>query len=107
MNRRAANHTPDEPDVLPLTKAREPEQLRLQSRHGRKTIMKAIALWVRARGALGATVDEVEHEMPMPHQTAGPRVSDLHRAGTLTLTGKTRLTRRGKPARIFVHVDFS
>ena len=101
------NRAPDEPDVLPLTKPLDPEQLRLQSRHGRKTIMKAVALWVRQRGALGATVDEVEHEMPLRHQTAGPRVSDLHRVGTLVLNGKTRPTRSGKQARVFVHVDFS
>ena len=97
----------DEPEVLPLTKAASPEQLRLQTRHGRQTIAISIALWIRARGTLGATVDEVEHEMPMPHQTAGPRVSDLHRAGTLVVTAKTRKTRRGKRARVFVHVDFS
>jgi hypothetical protein len=101
------NAHPDEPDTLPIAKPERPEQLRLQTHVGKKTGMVAVALWVRARGALGATVDEVEHEMPMPHQTAGPRVSDLHRAGTLVLSGKTRKTRRGKQARVFVHVDFS
>lgn len=101
------NMHPDEPEKLPFTASVSVDQLRLQVRAGKQSDATRIALWIRARGAIGATVDEVEHEMPMPHQTAGPRVSDLHRAGTLVLSGKTRRTRRGRKARVFVHVDFS
>jgi predicted ArsR family transcriptional regulator len=44
------------------------------------------------------TVDEVEQQTGLPHQTCGPRMGELEDYGFVVDTGWRRLTRHGKPA---------
>lgn len=50
----------------------------------------------------GATCDEVEAALDMRHQTASARVRDLVLAEKIMDTGKTRKTRSGSSARVYV-----
>jgi hypothetical protein len=50
----------------------------------------------------GLTVDEVEGEFGMLHQTAGARMRGLVLAGLVRDSGRRRLTRNGRPAVVWV-----
>lgn len=48
------------------------------------------------------TCDELEIELQLPHQTVSARVSELLGTKAIVTTGKTRFTRAGRPANIYV-----
>jgi len=60
--------------------------------------------WVRTRRDIGAICDEAEVALGMTHQTASARFSELRRLGLLEDTGRSRLTRSGRPARVHIAV---
>lgn len=53
----------------------------------------------------GATCQEVEDMLHMPHQTASARISGLRKLGILVDSGRTRKTRSGCRAIVWVHRD--
>jgi predicted transcriptional regulator len=49
----------------------------------------------------GLTTDEVEMRLGLNHQTASPRVWELHKRGLIGDSGKRRETRSGRMARVY------
>ena len=62
--------------------------------------------WIAARGRLGATCDEVEIALSIPHQTASARIADMVRgrfsSHQLTRLVETRPTRTGRNAHVHI-----
>lgn len=58
--------------------------------------------FVQAKGERGATVDEVEVELEMLHQTAGARVRELVLAGRLVDSENRRRTRTGRYGAVWI-----
>lgn len=56
---------------------------------------------VRSMGRHGATCEEVEGILRMPHQTASARIRDLAKDGAIYDTGARRPTRSGRKARVY------
>jgi hypothetical protein len=57
--------------------------------------------WISARGEHGATCDEVEAELDLIHQTASARIRELVLMNRLYDTGRRRLTRTNRQARVY------
>jgi predicted ArsR family transcriptional regulator len=49
-----------------------------------------------------ATCDEVELALRMRHQTASARFTEMHKSGFVEYNGKTRPTRSGRSAHVYV-----
>lgn len=72
--------------------------------------MRPVAGTLRARvlavfercGAHGATCDEVERDMDGRHQTISARVYELRNGGWIVDSGRTRKTRSGRQAIVYV-----
>ena len=58
--------------------------------------------FVRSRGALGATDDEIEVATSLTHQTASARRHDLVAEGRLQKSGLRRRTRAGRTAAVWI-----
>jgi predicted transcriptional regulator len=75
---------------------------------GKRSPLKLIVLdALRAAGVLGLTVDELEKQLRLPHQSVSARVHELAHAGSIKpakVDGKPvkRPTRMGRPAVVFV-----
>lgn len=65
-------------------------------------LAEQILAWIRARGARGATCDEVEVGMELLHQTASSRIRFLVIDGRLRDSTLRRQTRRGKAATVWI-----
>jgi hypothetical protein len=61
-----------------------------------------ILSFILQRGQAGATLDEVESELGLPHQTVGPRMRELALAAVIICNGAVRATRRGRNALVWV-----
>jgi len=61
---------------------------------------------LRTMRTFGATVDELEKKLHLSHQSCSPRVLELRQKGLVVDSGKRRLTRSGRRARVWVHVAF-
>jgi hypothetical protein len=61
---------------------------------------------LRMMRTFGATVDELEKKLNLSHQTCSPRVLELRQKGLVVDSGKRRLTRSGRRARVWVHASF-
>jgi hypothetical protein len=64
-----------------------------------------VVAFVTARGAVGATSDEVEIGLGMRHQTASARITEAKALGLLAATGRRRPTRSGRSAAVLVAVE--
>jgi hypothetical protein len=64
-------------------------------------LRRAVYAWVCRRGERGATCDEVEVAMGMPHQTASARLRELEMLKELDKTNEKRRTRTGRWARVY------
>jgi hypothetical protein len=53
-------------------------------------------------GAAGMTTDEIEVALDMRHQTISPRVYELAGSGQIVKTDRTRRTRSGRAAAVYV-----
>lgn len=53
-------------------------------------------------GRKGATCDEVEVEIEVPHQTVSARIRELFKAGRIKDSGRTRPTRSGRKAVVWI-----
>lgn len=53
-------------------------------------------------GAAGMTCDEIETALELRHQTASARIVELVASGAILKTNRTRLTRSGRAAAVYV-----
>jgi hypothetical protein len=67
----------------------------------RERMRGSILAHIRVSGEVGATCDEVEMRLSMPHQTASARISEMLRGGLIRDSGDRRRTRTGKLARVY------
>lgn len=67
---------------------------------------KLIIQFARVRGAYGLTADELSAEWGCSHNHCAPRISELKRAGLLALAKRTRPTRTGSPAQVYVLPEY-
>ena len=58
--------------------------------------------YIRSRGAEGATADEVERRLGLPHQSASARISEMFRDGAIHDSGRRRKTAHGRAARVYL-----
>ena len=68
---------------------------------------QSVVRFVEERGVYGCTRDELAANGIVPLQTACPVVLDLVRARTFLYCGRTRETRLGRPAKVFVAKQFA
>ncbi len=69
------------------------------------TMRRRVVAYVRERGELGATSDEIEAALGMPHQTVSARITEAKAGGELVKSGDRRLTRSGRSAAVLVAAD--
>lgn len=65
-------------------------------------VRRQIITWVSQRGDVGATSDEVERALGLPHQTVSARFSEAKVSGDLIDTGRRRPTRSGRQAAVYI-----
>lgn len=58
--------------------------------------------YIRSRALDGATSDEAEVALDLPHQTCSARFKDLKDAGEIQTIGEVRKTRSGCKAMVFI-----
>lgn len=63
---------------------------------------QAILSFIRMKGLHGATSDEAEVALGLPHQTCSARFKDLKDAGKIETLGEVRKTRTGSRAIVYV-----
>ncbi len=68
----------------------------------KETLLRRVVGFVRGRGERGATSDEIEVELGLPHQTVSARITEAKASGALVLSGARRLTRSGRRAAVLV-----
>lgn len=69
----------------------------------RAPTLRAIVLdHIAACRSHGATADEVCHSLEMLPQSATPRINELAKAGAILDSGRTRLTRSGRAAVVWI-----
>lgn len=61
----------------------------------------------RQLGRFGFTADELAQRWNCSHNHVAPRISELKKLNRLVATSRTRLTRSGSPARVFVLPEFA
>ena len=61
-----------------------------------------VLAWFVSKGHRGGTSDELEDALGLSHQSAGPRIRELEKAGQLNRTTNTRPTRSGRAAGVLV-----
>jgi hypothetical protein len=84
-----------------LSEAANPSQAR--KLRDRSRILRQVL----ERGAVGATCEELEILLFLPHQTCSARIAELRRLGWLLDSGQRRLTRSGRSARVHVLADWA
>lgn len=65
----------------------------------------AVVGYIRSQGANGATSDEVEVALDLPHQTVSARITEAKAIGLLKPVGK-RKTRSGRNAAVMCYMVF-
>ena len=65
------------------------------------SIASEILDYIRDMTFIGATCDEVERKLKIPHQTASARFIELERKGVIFKTDVTRKTRSGRRAVVY------
>lgn len=65
-------------------------------------LRRRVAGWIRDRGDIGATCEEVERGLDMAHQTASARITELKKTGELLVTDRRRPTGSGRNAAVYV-----
>lgn len=63
---------------------------------------QAILEFITSKGMHGASSDEVEVALGLPHQSASARVGELRDAGLIETLGEVRPTRTGARAVVYV-----
>jgi hypothetical protein len=60
--------------------------------------------FILKRGKRGATREEIERSTKIKHQTINPRIAELRKAGLIRESGKSRPTRSGRSAAVWIAV---
>lgn len=68
----------------------------------KESLRRRVIAYVRARGDLGATSDEIEVGLGLPHQTVSARITEAKAGGELVPSGVRRPTRSGRNASVLV-----
>lgn len=63
-------------------------------------LRRMVLAYVRDRGLIGATSEEVEHGLGLAHQTVSARITELKASRALYDTGRRRPTRSGRNAAV-------
>jgi hypothetical protein len=71
----------------------------------KETLRRRVISFVRSRGEHGATSDEIELALGLPHQTVSARITEGKAGGDLVPSGRRRLTRSGRSAAVLVVAD--
>lgn len=69
-----------------------------------QSMKEKIAAHIKNKNKFGATCDEVERALKMPHQTASARIRGLFTDGRLKDSGQRRMTRSKRKATVWVCV---
>ena len=64
-----------------------------------------IEAYLKARGAWGATRDEMETDLRLSGDTVRPRCRELEKLTRVVNSGRTRLTRSGHAAAVYIAVE--
>lgn len=67
----------------------------------RDAMRRRITAHIAAAGDQGATCDEVEVALELPHQTASARIAELRHRGVIQYDKARRKTRTGSSARVY------
>ena len=73
----------------------------------KETLRRRVISFVRERGEHGATSDEIELALGLPHQTVSARITEAKAGGDLVPSGRRRLTRSGRSAAVLVVADYA
>lgn len=65
-------------------------------------LQRAVYEYLRSRGAEGATDEEIQSALAMPASTERPRRVELVESGHCEDSGRTRLTRSGRKAVVWI-----
>jgi hypothetical protein len=68
----------------------------------KNTLRIKVVSFVKGCGYQGATSDEVEQELDMPHQTASARMTEALAKNELRRNGERRKTRSGRSAAVLI-----
>lgn len=69
---------------------------------GAGTMRRRVLDFIRQVGPVGVTDDELEYHLGLRHQTASARRRELELGGFICKTGRTRKTRSGRSANVYV-----
>lgn len=75
---------------------------RSKNDEGRLAMRSRLLEYIRSRGAEGATADEIERRLALPHQSASARLSEMLRDGAIHDSGRRRKTAQGRQARVYL-----
>jgi hypothetical protein len=68
----------------------------------KENLRRRVIAYVAGRGPDGATSDEVEAALGLPHQTVSARITEAKAGGELVKSGDRRPTRSGRNAAVLV-----
>ncbi len=68
-----------------------------------RSMKEKIAAYIKNKNKFGATCDEVERALKMPHQTASARIRGLFTDGRLQDSGQRRMTRTKRKATVWIY----
>jgi hypothetical protein len=70
-----------------------------------ETYRLAVLLWLRHKGVLGGTDEEIQSALVMNQNTQRPRRVELVRMGLVKDSGRTRPTRSGRQAVVWIATE--
>jgi predicted transcriptional regulator len=85
----------------PPTNGTDTSRLAAESMHEDAGTLRGKVMDLLHKHPEGLTTDEMEMILGLNHQTASPRVWELHKAGLIGDSGKRRNTRSGRLARVY------
>lgn len=68
----------------------------------KESLRRQVIAFVAGRGLVGATSDEIEAALGLPHQTVSARITEAKAGGDLVQSGGRRPTRSGRNASVLV-----
>ena len=88
------------PSTAPYVVGSDTSQAAAEALEGKLGGMRQVVL-DHVRGGAGLTCEEVEEQLEMRHQTAGPRINELVKVGLLYDSGERRRTTSGRMATVW------
>ena len=81
---------------------RESSEAHASIADSKHTLRRKVVAYVASLGETGATSDEIEVAMGLPHQTVSARLTEAKKYGELVKTDQRRPTRLGRMAAVLV-----